>query len=431
MRVACVVAVLAGGLLLSGCQTTHVAPVLQKQSAAKFGEELAPIKFDRVGSNLSRGLQIGSYRNTSGCGVADPIYWMTGKAKIHDEEFTDSFFQELKRANYNVIGDPKEMFGDYTSEKLDPEYLIGGRIDAITMDICEEYDGWSGRYTGRESGSAAIDVTWQVFSTLERKVVYETKTRGSSNIKAAVPDGEYAVLESAFAAAASNLAGEQAFHDLLAGGQSQKSTVAEALVSAPELAIPRVAPYSGGIASNVARIERSVVTVVVAGGHGSGFFIAPKLVLTNHHVAGGSKRVKLQFVDGKEIYATVLRTQPGRDVALLEVEEGSYDALPVSDARVGITEEVYAVGSPLEQEFVGTVTRGIVSQVKPDDRGLEFIQADANIQHGNSGGPLLDKDGNVVGISVAGIMDQADSSVGINFFIPINDALKKLNIVMR
>lgn len=430
MRIQCVVAVLAACLLASGCQSrTHIEPVLQKTTAARFGEELAPIRLDRVSFSLTRGQVIGSYRDASGCGAAKKIYWSSGQLKVQDEDLNDVFFTALKRANYNVVGDPQQLFGDYAADVPDPEYLVGGIVSAVNMDICDEYNSWYDRYLNRQNGIAAMDVTWQVFSTLERKVVYEAKTRGSGGLEAGVPDGEIAILESAFAAAAENLAADQGFHDLLAG--DGKSIAAQAPAGGPAIAIPSASPFTGGIAGNIRRIERSVVTVVTGGGHGSGFFVAPKLVLTNHHVAGGSKRVKLQFVDGKEVYATVLRSHPDRDVALLEVEAGSYEALPIRGMRVSITEEVYAVGSPLDESLVGTVTRGIVSQIKPDERALEYIQADVSIQHGSSGGPLLDRDGNVVGISNAALMDQANSSMGINFFIPIGDALKKLNIVLK
>ena len=190
-------------------------------------------------------------------------------------------------------------------------------------------------------------------------------------------------------------------------------------------------PFAGGIASNVARIERSVVTVVTGGGTAQVSSSRPRWCSPITMSPAVRKRVKLQFVDGREVYATVLRSHPDRDVALLEVETGSYEALPIRGARAGITEEVYAVGSPLDESLVGTVTRGIVSQIKPDERNLEFIQADVNIQHG-SGWAAAGSRRQCSGISDAmALTDQADHSMGINFFIPIGDALKKLNIVLN
>lgn len=412
-----------------------------RPSAARAGEELASVKFDRVSYTLHRGQEVGLYRGggtITGCGQrmgSEPVFWAIGPMVVKDEEFEQLFYQELRGANYNVLGDPTQMFGDVDANAPKPDYLVGGRVDSVNMDLCDAVSLWDGRSLGKQKGSGEISVTWQVFSTLERKVVLETKTKGSSTLNEPAPSGGEIVLGNAFASAAANLAADAKFHDLLAGKPAAAPSAAMPSAATPsadsKLTIARLPQFTDAIASNVARIERSVVTVLTGEGHGSGFFISPTLLLTNHHVAGGTKRVKLKFVDGTEIYATVLRSRADRDVALLEVETGSYEAIPIRGAGVNITEEVYAVGSPLDESLSGTVTRGIVSQIKRDERGQALIQADASVQPGNSGGPLLDKDGNVVGIAVAGMVDQADSSVGINFFIPIGDALTKLNISLN
>lgn len=432
-RVLVSAAIVAG---LSGCGLRpfhYPNPPTPKASAARPGDNLAPIALDRIVVDIPRGTVIGEFANDGGL-VGDCLVrvweaaWPGGTTLADDRDLRTLFAQTMNAQNYNATGDSSELFSDVSADRKDPTYLIGGRIDAINLGLCDETRGGT-IFTGTQRGHGTVDVTWQVFSALERKVVYETKTTGYGELRSGMPDGIEAITMIAVESAMKNLAADPGFHQLLTNEAG--SATAPAPLSASELRIRAVEPFAGGIASNVARIERSVVTVVTGGGHGSGFFIAPTLVLTNHHVAGGSKRVKLQFVDGREVYATVLRSHPDRDVALLEVETGSYEALPIRGARAGITEEVYAVGSPLDESLVGTVTRGIVSQIKPDERNLEFIQADVNIQHGSSGGPLLDRDGNVLGISDMALTDQADHSMGINFFIPIGDALKKLNIVLN
>ena len=128
---------------------------------------------------------------------------------------------------------------------------------------------------------------------------------------------------------------------------------------------------------------------------------------------------------------TTLRSDPARDVALLRIEGGAYTPLPLRLEPVALTEEVYAVGSPLDPSLAGTVTRGIVSQIQQNEHSQPLIQADATIQPGNSGGPLLDARGNVVGISQSGLTDDGSHLVGINFFVPIADALRRLNIQVQ
>lgn len=89
--------------------------------------------------------------------------------------------------------------------------------------------------------------------------------------------------------------------------------------------------------------------------------------------------------------------------------------------------DVYAIGTPLDASLYSTVSKGIVSGVR-DENFKKLIQSDVNIQPGNSGGPLLDKNGTVVGIAVSGFSVN-NVTQGINFFIPVGDAITALNAV--
>nr|WP_298686504.1 trypsin-like peptidase domain-containing protein [uncultured Dongia sp.] len=429
--------------ILVACEGTHVAPVAPLASAAAQGEDLAAIQLDRVVFNLERGELIGHYRsgNFQLCGPSftpTPIHWATGRFTARDEELSDIFYREMRDAGYNVIGDPDALFGNYVDADRDAEYLVAGRVDSISMDVCNEVT-IAGRPIGTQHGSAGTTVTWQVFSTLDRKVVLETRTDGSAELPDGVADGEIALIFRAFAAAARNLGGDPRFHDvLLRKGTSQQATKTAAPLSGwgkvtdqPALAIPVTDLFSGTIGANMARIQASVVTITTGIGQGSGFFVAPNLILTNHHVARNAARLKVTLINGMEVFATTLRSDAKRDVALLQVENGTFTPLPLRRTPVALTEEVYAVGSPLYESLAGTVTRGIVSQNQRNEHGLELIQADVTIQPGSSGGPLLDNQGNVVGLSQSGLTDETDHLVGINFFVPIADALRQLNIVLQ
>jgi serine protease Do len=429
----CLIMIGAG---LAGCETRFPPAASALRSVATFGEELAPIKLDRVSYNFRRGQQIGNYRDAADCADSGKITWSGGTLTGSDQELEEIFFHELKNANYNVLGDPQQMFSDYSDDAVDPEYLVGARIESLNLDLCDQYNAWGEYKYGTQIGTGRMSVTWLIFSTLERAVVLETKSEGHGVVSQGVPEGDVAVIVESFASAAANLAADPKFHALLAsgrggtGGNGNSNKTSRAPVDDPLLAVSRAAGFTGDIAANIHRIEESVVTVIVPGGHGSGFFIGPNLILTNHHVAGGSKQVKIRLIDGWEMYANVLRSHPGRDVALLQIEGGSFASLPVRTGALALTEEVYAIGSPMDESLAGTVTRGIVSQKQVDERGFELIQADVEIQPGSSGGPLLDKNGNVVGISVAGI-PSGEALVGINFFIPIADALYMLNVSLR
>ncbi len=156
-------------------------------------------------------------------------------------------------------------------------------------------------------------------------------------------------------------------------------------------------------------------------GLGSGFIIsADGQIVTNHHVVAGAETVKVKLADGRSFDAEVLGSDPMTDIAVLKIT-ADVDLPTVAfgtskDLRVG--DEVVAVGNPFG--LGGTVTSGIVSALSRDIRSGpfdDFIQTDAAINRGNSGGPLFDNDGQVIGVNTA-IISPGGGSVGIGFAVP-------------
>jgi len=165
-----------------------------------------------------------------------------------------------------------------------------------------------------------------------------------------------------------------------------------------------------------------------ATGLGSGFIIDSKgIVVTNNHVIQGAEDIVVSVNGSKEYKAKVIGKDPYMDLAVLQIVSDE-KFIPVSfgnsdKARVG--DWVIAIGNPYG--FGGTVTTGIISS-RNRDIGLtrydDFIQTDASINVGNSGGPLFDLDGKVVGINTAIIAPGRSGSIGIGFAIPSNPASK-------
>jgi serine protease Do len=155
-------------------------------------------------------------------------------------------------------------------------------------------------------------------------------------------------------------------------------------------------------------------------GQGSGFFIsADGYAVTNNHVVDKAKTVEVITDDGKTLNAKVIGTDPRTDLALIKVDGRSdFPYVKLSDKAPRIGDWVVAVGNPFG--LGGTVTAGIVS-ARGRDIGSgpydDFIQIDAPINKGNSGGPSFDMDGNVIGVNTA-IFSPSGGSVGIGFDIP-------------
>jgi S1-C subfamily serine protease len=170
----------------------------------------------------------------------------------------------------------------------------------------------------------------------------------------------------------------------------------------------------------IGNASAAVVSIETPGGRGSGFFVTPELVLTNAHVVDSNSSVVLRMSDGTTTTGRVQRTAPEVDIAIVRVNQARA-AQPtmmigtVKGARAG--QEVIAIGSALGM-LQNTVTRGIVSAVR-NANGVILIQTDAAINRGNSGGPLIDRQGRVLGITTLKIGANSES---LGFAVAIDHA---------
>lgn len=170
--------------------------------------------------------------------------------------------------------------------------------------------------------------------------------------------------------------------------------------------------------------QRGIPAEIVQRSQGTGFIIDDgQWVVTNHHVVGQERQVQVKLFNGRTLVGTVRGVDTLTDIALIQLQSaagtqasrlGNSDAMHVGDFAI-------AVGNPFGLD--GTYTTGVVSAVGRsglDQSGLKFIQTDASINQGNSGGPLINLRGEVIGINRM-IFSPTGGSVGIGFAIPINE----------
>jgi len=169
----------------------------------------------------------------------------------------------------------------------------------------------------------------------------------------------------------------------------------------------------------VAKAMPAVVVVETSSGRGSAFFVDRDRLITNHHVIVGQSYVKLRLSDNSTLDARIIATAPDYDLAVLRLMQPGPDRAflslgTIQEVRQG--QEVLAIGTPLGV-FQNTVTRGIVSSLRQLDK-VVVLQTDTALNPGNSGGPLLDHAGRVIGINTMGFR----GSQGLNFAVAIDHA---------
>ncbi|MEJ1127108.1 DegQ family serine endoprotease [Variovorax sp. CCNWLW225] len=159
---------------------------------------------------------------------------------------------------------------------------------------------------------------------------------------------------------------------------------------------------------------------------GSGFIVSPDgLIMTNAHVVKGAKEVTVKLTDRREYRAKVLGADAKTDIAVLKIDAKNLPTLALGNTKdLKVGEWVLAIGSPFG--FESTVTAGVVSakgRSLPDDSYVPFIQTDVAVNPGNSGGPLLNTRGEVVGIN-SQIYSRSGGYQGVSFAIPIDVAVQ-------
>lgn len=168
---------------------------------------------------------------------------------------------------------------------------------------------------------------------------------------------------------------------------------------------------------------------------GSGVIVSKEgHILTNHHVIAGMEKIEVQLTDGRRVPAQMIGTDEVTDIAVLKINAPNVVPLALGDSdAVRVGQMVFAVGNPFGLQE--TVTQGIISAKGRRafaDSGVEFLQTDAAVNQGNSGGPLLNLRGEIIGINSAIFSTSREGAwLGISFAIPANVARRALESVLK
>lgn len=358
------------------------------------------------------------------CGKTGDILWTDRVYNLVSPGFGRVFRTELEKSGYPRVPRPADVIFETAADKEQEKQRaatalqVGMLVKDVAVNLCV-------RGTTTEGGSY-MKVFWQVFAPDQQKVVFEAttegsyQTQGSENLQAAE------MFLRSYAMAVRNLLADPGLQDAV-----KNTPVVAAPPKAADAEMLHLAgakAHAEGIKGGATLLRSAVATIVTDSGSGSGFFIGTAgHLLTNQHVVGAARFVKVRLATGRELLGEVVRSDRERDVALVKTEPSGVPPLAVRTGEANVGDEVYALGSPLGEKFNTTMTRGILSGYRTLE-GIRYLQSDVAILPGSSGGPLLDERGAVIGMTVAGL--GARGAAGMNFFIPIAESLARLNVVL-
>lgn len=409
-------------VILSGCGTSAVIKDVQdkpvQQLDIKASANSKPIQLSKVVVRLKRGEHVGAVQGGFFCVPQADLTWKGGRLKLDSDDLTDAFKEELEKYSFKTVGDTSALFEDPSSWKS--EILIAGLVKELKTNVCFPMAGF-GNFSSSK-GESFVKVEWQIYSKLDRAVVHSVTTEGSFKSAESQEGGVDSIILNAFAQAARNLLADAEFRDIvIRGGESVKETTfktVDGIVIIPGKSKP--------FTQRAGEWKDGVVTVIAGSGHGSGFAIGENLLLTNHHVVGESNKVVIKLGSGFEVGGEVIAYNSGFDVAVVKIAASLPRHFKLEHNLPAIGSEVYSLGSPLSEDLNATLARGVVSNIRKEGQKT-LIQSDVNVLGGSSGGPLVNSNGEVVGITVSGVQINKVTQ-GINFFIPIRDALDSMNI---
>jgi serine protease Do len=392
-------------------QDASVAPDPSAQNSVKLAGVLMALPAGAPWLSLKFGLFC----------IDDPITktWAGGREAQKLPPYLVPFKTELERAGYKAITPGEDDLFD--PEAASSDYVVAAVITDAQIEGCVS-EGGLFTDSGSVRGNGSMKIDWQLYSRLRKQVVARVSTSGRSKLDKSVPGGVTRLITESFASNVHELAANPDFRAALSAPKAfTKGFLSPGQQS--KIALP------GSLKAPTRHIDDAVGSVVMlftGSGSGSGILVSEDgYILTNAHVVGDDKAIRVRWSDRIETLAQVVRVAKDRDVAIIKTNPRDRTPLAIKRGAVTPGQRVYAIGTPLDKAFQSTVSSGIVSANRVID-GLRYIQSDTTVSHGSSGGALLDETGSVIGITDLGI--QNDGPAGLNLFIPIGDAMDFLSL---
>ena len=397
--------------ILAGCASgaRMERDTLTDFSTIKTVQTSKPIAFYRILFNIPN-QKIGAHHDGLAKVAQSEHYWSVGQF-FGGDQYKSVATDIFKQYGYNALGMENTLFGEDNSSKA--QYQLGATVTDVKYNTYAPLAG--------NSSESEITVEWQLLDSYAKETVFKNTTSGYGKTKGITNT----CMVDAFADAFRKLLLSSDFTDNLTTDENTK--VATEKQSQETINISNPVSQLLQLPQDMDKALESVVLIKVGQSHGSGVIVSPDgHILTAEHVVSGVDEALVVFKNNTSTKATVLRTEPNQDIALLKMETYGlpFLTLLIQDSYP-IEEDIFIIGNPLSEKLSFTVSKGIISAVRHNpDRNIDWIQTDASVNPGNSGGPMLNQQGRVIGL----ISWKYSQQEGLSFAAPINTIKKTLGL---
>ena len=339
--------------------------------------------------------------------VASQYYGFT-RINIKASEYYDIVTNKLKENNFKVINNIKENY----IKKDEVDYCLTGEI--INYD--KQTRGIPGFLIG-------LVIEWTLFDIESDIVKYKFITGGYSNTK--TTELEYEALKSALKDAVNGVIINKNVTKYIYGEMGSEKNITK-----PEIIIPNIEKKSKD-ENYINTAIQSSLTIKTNSDQGSGFLISSNgYVLTNYKVIKDSTNIQGIFKNGLTLPLRIISFDKKTDVAICKISGTNYKPLPIDTTSIieKIGSEVYSIGTPEDLRLAQSISKGVISGLR-EINNISYIQTDVSINKGYSGGMLINKKGEIIGIVSSKI--EGEGIEGLGFVTPILKALKSLNIKIK
>jgi S1-C subfamily serine protease len=348
--------------------------------------------------------------------VVDEMRWTVARSRALD--FNVSVTDGLRDLGYQMRDSADALFDPTGDVKI--RYVMAAVLHTVELDF--QYEKTRRRRTTTGVGTADVEVEVQLFDAVANQTVYKRTFYGHGEDAGMKPNP----IINAVVEAILNSATDPEFVKLVSKHPNQAQG-SDASVSKLDLAACR-RDESAILPQGLPKALESVVEIQVGRVIGTGVIISPDgWILTAAHVVNDAPEIWVRFANGAQVLAALERSETQLDVALIRVQGRKYPCSPIRSAieDLAIGSDVFTINLALGDDSPPAVARGVVSGY-PEHEGKRFIQTDASVNAGSSGGPVFAPDSSIAGITVSKVYGIGIE--GLGFAVPINDVIRHLSV---